>query len=392
MFFEGDFAFRDEGTGHVAFAFADGNAALESVRFWETQAEGNDQDGRTGTKPIQRSPAMGGGIDEATGEGCSEQITKSVALLKHARDQATCFRRAVFDGCGRSIAIQTTHCNAKERAHCQELLVGLAKAGAQLEDDEEEVVDDKGPLATISICSDTEYGGSDRSEHEDEGDSPGDVCIGLAEGLGQVCDSEGDGKEVEGVPGPCQEGDEEEKPLLSTEQAQEADRIGCLCQGWAESGNASSCILSCTHLRLGGVDLGESGLGVEAFGIVLVVGRHGAGNWALDSGQSRKIEGEKRAKSSPIEGWRLSALRDRVRWAVGSTGYIVDGVVTLDQRSHESWSIKSFTRYRGAVGYKVVASSAGEASCTLMGAERRSANHERDLGKRFPASSKEMQP
>ena len=325
MSFEGDFAFREEGTGHVALAFADGNAALESVRFWETQAEGNDQDGRAGAKPIQRTPAVGGGVDETTGEGRSEQVTKGVSLLKHAGDQATCFRRAVFEGGGGRIAIQPAHCNAKEGAHSQELLVGLAKAGAQLEDDEEDVVDDKGPLATISIGGDTEYRGSDRSEHEDEGDAPGDVGVGLAEGLGQVCDCEGDGEEVEGVPAPRQEGDEEEKPLLGIEQAQEADRVGSLSQGWAESGNASCCIPSCSHLRVGGVDLGESGLVVEAFGVVFVVGRHGAGSGVPDGGQIRKIEGGKLARSSPVEGWWLSAPGgDRVRQAVDSTGYIVD--------------------------------------------------------------------
>ncbi len=71
----------------------------------------------------------------------------------------------------------------------------------QLERDKERIVDDKGPFAAIAIGGNTKEDGADRAEHENEGDAPGDVRLGLVKGLGQAAHGEGDGEEVKGVPG-----------------------------------------------------------------------------------------------------------------------------------------------------------------------------------------------
>lgn len=70
----------------------------------------------------------------------------------------------------------------------------------QLKHDEEKVVDDKGPLASVPITSDTEQDGANRSEHEHEGDAPGDVRLSLAKLLGQVRNGQRNGEEVERIP------------------------------------------------------------------------------------------------------------------------------------------------------------------------------------------------
>lgn len=81
------------------------------------------------------------------------------------------------------------------------MLVGVAEARAELEDDEEDVVDDEGPTTAIAISSDTEEDRAYGTEHEHQSDAPGDIDVGLVEGLGQLADGQGDGEEVKSVPG-----------------------------------------------------------------------------------------------------------------------------------------------------------------------------------------------
>ncbi len=71
----------------------------------------------------------------------------------------------------------------------------------------------------------TEYDTSHGTEHEHQGDSPCYLRILLAELLAQLGHGEGDGEEVEGVPGPSQEANEEEHPLLHVEQGQKLERV-----------------------------------------------------------------------------------------------------------------------------------------------------------------------
>lgn len=165
VFSERNFAFRDEGSGNITSALANGDTALESLGFWQAQTENNDQHWRTGAEPEEWSPAMRSGVDEATGEGCRKQVAKCIALLEHSGNDTACLRGAVFKRCCRRIAVQTTHCDAKQGAHSEKLLVCLAEAGAELEGDKKEIVDHKRPFTTIAISSDTKYCGPDRSEH-----------------------------------------------------------------------------------------------------------------------------------------------------------------------------------------------------------------------------------
>ena len=101
---------------------------------------------------------MGGGVDKSSCKGRCQKISKSISLLKHSTDNAASGLWAILQcGCC-SITVQSSHCNAKEGTAGKELLVCLAEAGSQLEDDKEEVIDNEGPLSTISVCRDTEDG------------------------------------------------------------------------------------------------------------------------------------------------------------------------------------------------------------------------------------------
>ena len=89
---------------------------------------------------------MGGGVDEGACEGGSEEVSECVALLKHAGDDTPGGIGTVFEGCGGGVAVQTTHRDTEEGANGEKLRIGLAEAGTELKDDEENVVDYKGPV------------------------------------------------------------------------------------------------------------------------------------------------------------------------------------------------------------------------------------------------------
>lgn len=51
-------------------------------------------------------------------------------LLEDAGHDTTGLCRAVFQGCGRCVSVQTAHGNAEQRATGEELLVGVAESGS----------------------------------------------------------------------------------------------------------------------------------------------------------------------------------------------------------------------------------------------------------------------
>jgi hypothetical protein len=126
------------------------------------------------------------------------------------------------------------------------------------------------PLSPISIGSDTENGAADRSEHEDQRDAPGDLSCGLIKRLGQVRDGQGHGEEVEGIPGPREEGDQKEQPLLCVEQREQLEGVRDLGHGRLQCRHASPCIFCGGHVLLCGVD----GLQRGRIADVLVIGSH----------------------------------------------------------------------------------------------------------------------
>jgi hypothetical protein len=71
----------------------------------------------------------------------------------------------------------------------------------QFEDNKEQIIDNKRPLATVAITRDTENNGADRSKHENEGDAPGNIRLGLAKLVGEIGHGQGNGEKVKRVPG-----------------------------------------------------------------------------------------------------------------------------------------------------------------------------------------------
>lgn len=152
-------------------------------------------------------------------------------------------------------AHQTTHGNAEQSSDSQKLTIRLGKTCAQLQHNEENVIDDEGPFSAISVRGDTEDGGSNAPEHEHEGDAPGDVGVAPVERLGKVFDGQRDSEEVKCVPGPSKECNEEEHPLLEVEHHQELDRVGCFSHRRLEGAESRRRILAWTHAMLCGIDV-----------------------------------------------------------------------------------------------------------------------------------------
>lgn len=97
---------------------------------------------------------MGGRPDEPTRKRRREEVSERVALLQHTGDQSTGFFWAVFKCRGRCITIQPSHSYTKKGTAGQKLRVGVAEAGAELEDDEEDVIHNEGPLAAPAVGCD----------------------------------------------------------------------------------------------------------------------------------------------------------------------------------------------------------------------------------------------
>lgn len=74
----------------------------------------------------------------------------------------------------------------------------------------------------------TEYDRSDRSEHEHQRYSPRNLRSGFIELFAQLAHGQGDGEEVESVPRPGDECNQEKKPLLKVQCRQQLDRVWSL--------------------------------------------------------------------------------------------------------------------------------------------------------------------
>lgn len=82
---DGDFAFSEEDAADRLFVAAvaagldaHAHALAVGLGLGHHEAEGDEEDGRAGAEPVQRAPSVGGGVDEAAGEGGSEEVSKGV--------------------------------------------------------------------------------------------------------------------------------------------------------------------------------------------------------------------------------------------------------------------------------------------------------------------------
>ena len=154
MLSERDGAFRQKRAGYAAVGFPHSGSIAIGCGFRQAETEDDDQDGRAGAKPVQWPPAVGCGVYESAGEGCSQEVPECITLLQHTGDETASCLRAVFEGSRCCVAVEAAHGDAEEGAAGEELLVGVAETGAELEDDEEDVVDDERPFAAVSVSGD----------------------------------------------------------------------------------------------------------------------------------------------------------------------------------------------------------------------------------------------
>jgi hypothetical protein len=160
-----DLSFRNERSRKISLGLLESLTISKGLGLWKTETKENYQNRWTCSKPEERTPSMGRGIDKSASESRGQEVPKCIALLKHARYDASSCVRAIFQSCRSRIAVQATHCNPKESSNGQELAVGLCESSTQLQHDEEDVVNNEGPFSAISICCDTKYGRPYTPEH-----------------------------------------------------------------------------------------------------------------------------------------------------------------------------------------------------------------------------------
>ena len=204
MPFESNLAFREKRRSRTQI-FSSLLSFPESLRLRKTKPESNNKHRNSSGEPVIRSPSVRSGADEGTRKSSSKQVPKSIALLKETRDNTPSLDRAILEGCGCGIAVDTAHGDSKESTASQELLVGLAETGPQLKGNEHHIVGDKGPLPAPTVRGNPEDDSSHGPEHENKGDAPSDVSNGLVEFRGQLSGGQGDGEEIERIPCPTKE-------------------------------------------------------------------------------------------------------------------------------------------------------------------------------------------
>lgn len=150
---------------------------------------------------------MRSSTNQATRKGSSQQITKSITLLQQTRNNTTRLQGTVLKGSRCSITVETTHGNTEQSTASQELLVGLAETSTQFENHEQQLVHHKGPFPSPAIGCNTKGNSTDRSQHQYQGDTPGDIGDRLVKGRSQLGCGQGDGKEIKGIPCPAEKGD-----------------------------------------------------------------------------------------------------------------------------------------------------------------------------------------
>ena len=200
-------ALREERAGQVAVLLPHEISLTVAASLRKAKSEEDNQDWRASSEPVQRAPTMAGRANQTSRERSREEIPKRIPLLKHSRYDSTSSWRTVLKRSRRSITIQTSHGNTEKSATCQELAVRIAETGTKLQYNEEHVVHDEGPFASVPIGCDTENDGADGSEHQHEGDTPCDLRRRFTELLCEFGDGQGDGEEIEGIPRPCDKGD-----------------------------------------------------------------------------------------------------------------------------------------------------------------------------------------
>lgn len=87
-------------------------------------------------------------------------------LLHHSRNYTTSVFRTIFQCSGCYVPVKASHGNTEQSTHSEELLEGVAETGAQFQDNEKKVIDDKWPSPSPSVGSNTEKDSTHGSEHE----------------------------------------------------------------------------------------------------------------------------------------------------------------------------------------------------------------------------------
>ena len=163
---ESDFALFDKSFPDIIPSSPNSLALDIRIGLGQAESENDEEHWRARAKPEERSPPMRSRVDQCTSKHRREQVSKSISLLQHPRNDASGPRRAVFQCCGCGVAVQASHCDTEQGANGEELFGRLTKACSEFQDDEEDVVDYERPLTAVSVGCDSKSDRAHGAEHQ----------------------------------------------------------------------------------------------------------------------------------------------------------------------------------------------------------------------------------
>jgi hypothetical protein len=120
----------------------------------------------------------------------------------------------------------------------------LHETSGHLQDDEKNQISAIGVLATEPIAENTEYGGTDRTQHQGQRDAPCDIRWLVSKGFRNRGNGQGDTEKVKRIlssdymegkyPSPAKETKEEEIPLSPVEKHETFDGVHGYFTGWLQ--------------------------------------------------------------------------------------------------------------------------------------------------------------
>lgn len=125
-----DLSFLYEGFADAAVRATQLLVGDVGVGLGHEQPPDDEEGGRRGAEPVQRSPAVRCRVHEGAGKGGGQEIARGVTLLQHTAEQATGLVGDVFESGRGGVAVETAHGDAEEGASSKELAIRASESSS----------------------------------------------------------------------------------------------------------------------------------------------------------------------------------------------------------------------------------------------------------------------
>ncbi|KAH3663397.1 hypothetical protein OGAPHI_005387 [Ogataea philodendri] len=191
----------------------------ESLCIRQAKSKDENHDRNATTQQVQTLPSHLDVVGNGSGEDNSQKVSESVTLLQKTRNESSGLDRTVVQSGSGSISVNTTQHDTENGTNTQELFVSGHTVGTKLNASHQQDVETQRPFSSVSVTEVTKHDTTNRSQHEHQGDTPGDLLDVLTEVMGKCSSIERHREEIVRVPSPCHEGRGEHNPLTSRDQS-----------------------------------------------------------------------------------------------------------------------------------------------------------------------------